>query len=46
MLEEADVAFKDDAHLMRIIERIVSSVGGASTSRARWWTPAWPTARA
>jgi pilus assembly protein CpaF len=27
LLEEAPVAFKDDAHLLRIIERIVSSVG-------------------
>src|SRR5512139_3196286 len=27
MLEPVDVVFKDDAHLMRIIERIVSSVG-------------------
>ncbi len=26
-LEETDVVFKDDAHLMQIIERIVSSVG-------------------
>ena len=26
-LEEADIVFKDDAHLMQIIERIVSSVG-------------------
>ncbi|MCA1850693.1 MAG: CpaF family protein, partial [Acidobacteria bacterium] len=26
-LEATDVAFKDDAHLMRVIERIVSSVG-------------------
>src|SRR5262249_13897293 len=26
-LEEAEVVFKDDAHLMQIIERIVSSVG-------------------
>jgi pilus assembly protein CpaF len=26
-LEETDVVFQDDAHLMRIIERIVSSVG-------------------
>src|SRR5215467_11279459 len=26
-LEEADVVFKDDAHLMQIIERIVSTVG-------------------
>jgi pilus assembly protein CpaF len=26
-LEETDVAFKDDAHLLHIIERIVSSVG-------------------
>jgi len=27
LLEETGVAFKDDAHLMRIIERIVSTVG-------------------
>ena len=27
MLEPVDVMFKDDAHLLRIIERIVSSVG-------------------
>jgi pilus assembly protein CpaF len=27
LLEEAQIAFKDDAHLMRIIERIVSMVG-------------------
>ena len=27
LLEETAVAFKDDAHLMRIIERIVSTVG-------------------
>jgi pilus assembly protein CpaF len=27
LLEPVDVVFKDDAHLMRIIERIVSSVG-------------------
>jgi pilus assembly protein CpaF len=27
LLEAVDVVFKDDAHLMRIIERIVSSVG-------------------
>jgi pilus assembly protein CpaF len=27
MLEAADIVFKDDAHLMQIIERIVSSVG-------------------
>jgi pilus assembly protein CpaF len=27
LLEEAHIAFKDDAHLMRIIERIVSMVG-------------------
>ena len=26
-LEQTDVAFKDDEHLMRVIERIVSSVG-------------------
>jgi pilus assembly protein CpaF len=27
LLQESDILFKDDAHLMRIIERIVSSVG-------------------
>ena len=27
MLEETDVVFKDDRHLLRIIERIVSTVG-------------------
>ena len=27
MLEETNVVFKDDRHLLRIIERIVSSVG-------------------
>jgi pilus assembly protein CpaF len=27
LLEETDIAFRDDAHLLRIIERIVSSVG-------------------
>ena len=27
LLEESDIVFQDDAHLMRIIERIVSSVG-------------------
>jgi len=32
--------FKDDAHLMRIIEKIVSSVGRASTSRTPWSTHA------
>jgi pilus assembly protein CpaF len=34
---------RDDKHLMQIIERIVSSVGAASTSRARWSTRGWPT---
>ena len=27
LLEETDITFRDDAHLLRIIERIVSSVG-------------------
>jgi hypothetical protein len=40
-LEETDIMFKDDAHLMQIIERIA-----ASTNRARWSMRAWRTALA
>jgi|GEM_PF-3115508 len=40
ILEETSVRFKDDSHLMQIIDRIVSGVGrrvgDASTSRRRW----------
>jgi pilus assembly protein CpaF len=50
LLELTDVVFKDDRHLLRIIERIVSAVGrrideSASMNRARWWTRAFRTAR-
>ena len=34
LLEPLDVVFKDDRHLMRIIERIVSSVGRRSSTPA------------
>ena len=46
VLEETSIMFRDDRHLMQIIERIVSSVGAASTSRARWSTRGCRTARA
>ena len=45
-LEPTDARFKDDAHLMRIIDKIVSRWGGASTSPRPWWTPACRTAPA
>ena len=44
-LERTDVRFRDDAHLMQIIERIVSRVGGASMKARRWSTPDSLTAR-
>jgi pilus assembly protein CpaF len=43
-LELTEVTFLDNAHLMKIIEKIVSRVG--STNRARWSTRACRTARA
>ena len=45
-LERTPVEFKDNAHLLRIIEQIVSASAGAWTNRRRWWTRACPTARA
>ena len=46
LLEETGITFKDDRHLMQIIERIVSPWAAASTRAARWWTRACRTARA
>ena len=45
-LYRTPVEFKDDAHLLRIIEKVVSGWAAAWTNRRRWWTPACPTARA
>ena len=36
LLELTTVAFRDDQHLLRIIDKIVSQVGGASTNRRPW----------
>ena len=46
MLERVPATFQDDAHLMRVIDRIVAASAGASTTARRWWTRAWRTARA
>ena len=35
-LEETDIVFKDDRHLLQIIERIVSSVGWVRSLNERW----------
>ena len=43
VLELTNVAFKDDAHLMHIIDKIVSGWDAAWTSRRRWWTRVWQT---
>lgn len=39
-LQRTDVRFRDDQHLLNIIDRIVSSLGGASTNPRHWWTRA------
>ncbi len=39
-LELTDVRFNDDAHLLHIIDRIVSASAGASTNPRRWSTRA------
>ena len=45
-LEKTDVKFRDNDHLLQIIDRIVSKVGRrVDETSARWWTPACPTAR-
>ena len=45
-LEETDIVFKDDAHLMQIIERIVSSVGRRIDESSPMVDARLPTARA
>jgi pilus assembly protein CpaF len=45
-IEEADAAFVDNAHLLRIIDKIVSQVGRRVDEASRWWTHASPTAAA
>jgi len=46
LLELTNVRFHDNAHLLRIIDRIVSQVGGAWTNRTPWWMRGSATARA
>jgi pilus assembly protein CpaF len=38
-IEISPVTFKDDEHVHKVIQRIVSSVGRRVTNRARWRTP-------
>ncbi len=46
-LEKTEVKFRDNDHLLQIIDRIVSKVGRrVDETSARWWTPACRTARA
>jgi pilus assembly protein CpaF len=45
-LELTEITFTDDDHLMKIIDKIVSRWGAASTSRARWSMRGCRTARA
>jgi pilus assembly protein CpaF len=45
-LERTPVRFKDDRHLLRIIDKIVSASGAGWTNPSPGSTPAWPTARA
>jgi Flp pilus assembly CpaF family ATPase len=45
-LELTDVTFHDNAHLMKIIEKIVSRVGRGGRIESRWWMRACRTARA
>jgi Flp pilus assembly CpaF family ATPase len=44
-LELTDVTFKDERHLLRIIDKIVSAVGGALTNPTPMWMPGWRTGR-
>jgi hypothetical protein len=46
VLEMTNVTFQNDEHVMKIIQRIIAPSAVASTSRARWSTPAWPMAPA
>ena len=40
-LELTGVTFQNDEHVMKIIQRIIAPIGAGSTSRRRWWMPAW-----
>jgi Flp pilus assembly CpaF family ATPase len=40
VLERVAASFQDDRHLLRVIDRIVSASGGASTTARRWSTRA------
>src|SRR5690242_19745149 len=43
MLEETNIRFKDNAHLMHIIDKIVSDIGRHVDESSPWWTRACPT---
>jgi hypothetical protein len=43
-LEIAPVRFRDNDHLLRIVNRIAAGVGRGSTRARPWWTPACRTA--
>ena len=45
-LTETGIRFQSDRHLVHIIEKIVSSVGGGLTNPSRWSMRVCPTARA
>ena len=45
-LTRESAAFRDEAHLRQVIERIVGAAAGGWTTPARWWTPGSPTAAA
>ncbi len=44
-MEKTNVTFRDDNHLMQIIDRIISKVAGVSMKRVRWSMLACPMAR-
>jgi len=46
VLEATDIVFKDDGHLLRIIERIVSQVGRRIDESSPMVDAGWPTDRA
>ena len=38
-MEQTNVEFRDNTHLMQIIDRIVSKVGRRVDETCPWWTP-------
>ena len=44
-LVKVDGKFKDEAHLRRTIDKIVSRIGRRVDESSPWWTPGCPTAR-